>query len=186
MKNLIVFVLLLFSVESIGQNKYSHIDFNKLIEIKGTEYVIASIENRGKQRNDKGENLLFVNTETGGTKKVEFTNGSYIHQIEQVKLDRLGINKIIVEAQTVDLDGKKGISWNDPKQMIIITIDGEEKTTLTENQFFTETWTVNEQTGTIVVTGHLDSNNNLKHDEKDKSEIRIYNLKTLKLLTKIE
>jgi hypothetical protein len=44
---------------------------------------------------------------------------------------------------------------------------------------------VNKKTGTIVVTGHYDTNNNNKYDKTDKNEISIYDLKTLKLVSKI-
>jgi hypothetical protein len=47
------------------------------------------------------------------------------------------------------------------------------------------TLSVNKQTGTIIVTGHTDSNNNNKYDKTDKSEILIYDLKTLRLVSKI-
>ena len=88
-------------------------------------------------------------------------------------------------ARTVDLDGKKGIDWNDPEQIIILSPDGKEKTQLTENKFFLRTWTVNRLTGTIIVTGHYDSNNNKKYDRTDKNEIHIYDLRTLKITTKL-
>ena len=88
-------------------------------------------------------------------------------------------------AKTVDLDGKNGIDWNDPTQIFILSPDGKEKTQLTESKFFVRTWIVNELTGTIVVSGYYDTNNNGKYDKTDKNEIHIYDLKTLKLRTKI-
>ena len=93
-----------------------------------------------------------------------------MEKIEQVKIDSLGM--IIVSAQTVDLDGS-GIEWSDPKQIIILSTDGQEKTQLTDNKFFTRTWIVNKQTGTIVITDY-DTNNNNKYDKTDKNEIHIY------------
>ncbi|MCZ2131368.1 MAG: hypothetical protein LC109_14025 [Bacteroidia bacterium] len=39
---------------------------------------------------------------------------------------------------------------NDPTQIIILSIDGQEKVQLTEDKFFVRTWTINSQTGTIV------------------------------------
>ena len=105
--------------------------------------------------------------------------------VEQVKIDSLGINKIIVSAKTIDLDGKNGIDWVDPEQILILSTDGQEKTKLTENKFFTRTWIVNRQTGMIVITVHYDTNNNNKYDKTDKNEIHIYDLRTLKLISKI-
>ena len=70
-------------------------------------------------------------------------------------------------------------------EIIVLSPDGQEKTQLTENQLFTQAWAVNKQTGTIVVTGHYDSNNNKKYDKTDKNAIYIYDLVTLKLISKI-
>lgn len=185
MKQLLTTILLTLALTSFGQDKYNYVQFNKLTEVVGTEYVIASIENWDKMFDTKSRYLLFISTKTGETKQIDFPNDGYMEKIEQVKIDSLGINKIIVSAQTVDLDGKSGIDWTDPKQIIILSADGQEKTQLTDNKFFLKTWTVNKLTGTIVVTGHYDTNNNNKYDKTDKNEIYIYDLKTLKMITKI-
>lgn len=185
MKKLLTIIFATLTLTSFGQDKYNYVHFNKLTEVVGTEYVIASIENWGKSFGTNSRYLLFINTKTGQTKQVDFPNDGYIEKVEQVKIDSLGINKIIVSAQTVDLNGKSGIDWEDPKQIIILAIDGQEKTQLTDNKFFSRTWMVNKQTGTIVVTGHYDTNNNNKYDKTDKNEIHIYDLRTLKLISKI-
>jgi hypothetical protein len=185
MKQLLIFTLTIFTLTTYGQDKYNYVHFNKLTEVTGTEYVIASIENRAKTFDIKSRYLLFINTKTGQSKQVDFPNDGSIEKIEQVKIDSLGINKIIVSAQTVDLDGKNGIDWEDPEQIIILSTDGQEKVQLTDNKFFVRTWVVNEQTGTIVITGHYDTNNNNKYDKTDKNEIRIYDLRTLNLISKL-
>jgi hypothetical protein len=185
MKQFLIFTLTILTLTTYGQDKYNYVHYNKLTEVVGTEYVIASIENWGKSFGAKSRYLLFINTKTGQSKQVDFPNDGYIEKIEQVKIDSLGINKIIVSAQTVDLDGKSGIDWEDPKQVMILSVDGQEKTQLTDNKFFSRTWTVNKQTGTIVITGHYDTNNNNKYDKTDKNEIHIYDLVTLKLISKI-
>jgi hypothetical protein len=156
-----------------------------LTEVLGTEYVIASIENWGKMSETKSRYLLFINTITGETKQVDFPNGAYFREIEQIKIDSLGINLLVLAARTVDLDGKKGIDWDDPTQILVLSPDGKEKTQLTESKFFVRTWIVNKLTETIVVTGHYDTNNNGKYDKTDKNEIHIYDLRTLKLISKI-
>jgi hypothetical protein len=92
---------------------------------------------------------------------------------------------VIFVANTVNLNNRKNIDWNDPTQIIILSIDGQEKVQLTEDNFFVRTWTVNRQTGTIVIAGHYDTNNNGKYDKTDKNEILIYDLKTLKLISKV-
>lgn len=185
MKEILFILLVTFTLTSYGQDKYSYVHFNKLTEVVGTEFVIASIEDLGKVLETKRNYLLFVNTKTGEATQVDFPNGSGIGQITQVKNDSLNLNVIIVSARTVDLDGKKGITWNDPTQIIILSPDGKSKTQLTENNFFVRTWAVNTLTGTLVITGHYDSNSNNRYDKADKNEIHIYNLKTMKLINKI-
>ena len=185
MKKLIILILTIFSFTVYGQDKYNYTNFNKLTEVQGTDYVIARIENWGKMEGLRNRYLLFINTKTGQTSQVDFPNEGYFQQIEQVKIDDLGINKIIVSAQTVDLNGKKGIDWNDPTQIIVLSTDGKERIQLTENKLFVRTWTVNKKTGTIVIAGHYDTNNNGKYDKTDKNEVGIYDLKTLKLISKI-
>lgn len=185
MKKILLIVLTTLALTSYGQDKYNYVHFNKLTEVVGTEFVIASIENWGKSFETKSSYLLFINTQNGETKQVDFPNEAGIRELEQIKIDSLGLNLIVVSARTVDLDGKNGIDWNDPTQIIILSPDGKEKTQMTDSKFFVRTWEVNNLTGTIVVTGHYDSNNNNKYDKTDKNEIHVYDLKTLKLISKI-
>lgn len=186
MKKLCFIALATFTLDAYGQNKHNYVHFNKLTEVTGTDYVIASVEHWGKIfTGAKSKYLLFIDTKTGQTNRVDFPEDGHIGQVTQIKIDSLGINRIIVAAKTIDLNGKKGIDWDDPQQVILLSADGKEKNQLTEDKFFMSTWTANHQTGTIVVTGHYDTNNNNKYDKKDKSEIVIYDLKTLKLIRKI-
>jgi hypothetical protein len=168
-----------------AQSKYDHVHFGKLVEIDGSEYVIAMVENRGKMSATKEKYLLFINSIDGETQQVDFPEDSFIREIKQVKIDSLKINLVIVEAKTVDLDGKKGIGWDEPAQIIIVSVNGQEKQQLTEDKFFVRTWTVNSKTGRIIIAGHYDTNNNNKYDKTDKNEILIYDLKTLKLVVKV-
>ncbi len=184
-RHILFIVVIAFTCTSYGQDKYNYTHFNTLTEVKGTEYVIAHIEKNGKIKDLRNRYLLFINTKTGATKQVDFPNEGYFQTIKQVKIDTLGINCMVVLAQTIDLDGKKGIDWNDPKQIIILSSDGKDKTQLTDNRFFVKKWSVNYNSGTIVVTGYYDTNQNGKYDKKDKGEIAIYDLKTLKLTHKI-
>ncbi|NII83999.1 MULTISPECIES: hypothetical protein [unclassified Pedobacter] len=185
MKQIFITILSIFALTAYGQDKNNYTHFNKLTEVEGTDYVIASVENWGKIPDAKNKYLLFINTKNGQTKQVDFPSDGYFEKLEQVKIDHLGINQIIISAQTIDLDEKKGIDWNDPKQIIILSPDGQKRTQLTDNKFFVNTWVVNKQTGTIIVTGHTDTNNNNKYDKTDKSEILIYDLKILKQISKI-
>ncbi len=184
MKKLLILLLVSISVFAFGQDKYNYVSFDKLTEVKGTEYVIASIENRGKIET-KSKYLLFINTEDGETKQIDLPKDSYIRTVEQIQIKELDINKIILVAKTINLDGDKGIDWSDPQQIFLLSTDGKTKTQLTDNGFFVSTWTTNEKTGTITITGHYDSNSNGKYDKTDKNEILIFDLKTMELMTKI-
>lgn len=185
MRRFIILLLTLVAAAAYGQGKNNYVHFNKLTEVEGTEYVIASVENWGKMADSKGKYLLFIDTKTGKSNQVDFPGGGYIEKIEQVKIDALGINRIIVSARTVDLDNKNGVDWDDPQQVIVLSMDGTQRTQLTDNKLHVRTWIVNRQSGNIVVTGHYDSNNNSKYDKTDKSEILIYDLKALKLISQI-
>ncbi len=184
MKKLLFLLLISISGIALGQNKYDYVSFDKLTEVGETEYVIASIENRGKIET-KNKYLLFINTENGSTKQINLPKDSYIMTIKQILIKELNINKIILVAKTVNLDGDKEIDWSDPQQIFILSTDGETKTQLTVDGFFVNSWVINKETGTITVTGHFDSNSNGKYDKTDINEILIYDLKTLKLKTKI-
>ena len=186
MKHFFSIILVALSSSFVfGQNKYDYVHFNKLIEVEGSDFVIATIENKGKLFETKAKYLLFINTIDGTTQQVDFPEDADILEVKQIKIDSLQINKILVYARTVDLNGKKGIEWEGPAQIIVISSDGKDKIQLTDDDFFVRTWSINKTTGKIVVTGHYDSNNNHKYDKTDKNEILIYDLKTLKLTLKI-
>ena len=185
MKRLLIFTLAILTLPAFGQDKYDYVQFNKLTEITGTEFVIASMENPGKAEDTKSKYLLFINTKTGATNQVDFPGDSYIGKPEQVKIDSLQINLIVVSARTIDIDGKSGIDWNDPTQINILSTDGKQRTQLTDDKFYVKTWAINKVTGTIVITGYYDTNNNNNFDDTDKNEITIYDLKTLKLIKQI-
>ncbi|MFA6199402.1 MAG: hypothetical protein WC679_03200 [Bacteroidales bacterium] len=185
MKQFLILALSFLTLTTFGQNKYDYVDFNNLKEVEGTEFVIATIENMGKAFRTKNKYLLFINTKTAETNQIDFPADANIMGIKQIKIDSLGINLIILSARTIDLDGRKGIDWNDPEQIIVISPNGKEKTQLTDDKFFVRTWSVNKLTGTILVAGYYDTNNNNEYDKTDKNEIHIYNLKTLKLISKI-
>lgn len=184
MKQFLLILVSFITLNLTAQDKYNYVHFNKLTEVTGTDYMIASIENWGKMFSTKAQYLLFINTRNGQTQQVDFPNDGFFGKLEQVRIDSLGINIILVSAQTVDLDEKRGIDWNDPTQIIVLSADGKEKTQLTDSKLFVSTWAVNHQTGTIIITGHYDTNNNGKYDKTDKNEIGVYNLKTLKLVSK--
>jgi hypothetical protein len=56
---------------------------------------------------------------------------------------------------------------------------------INNDNYFTKTWAVNNQTGTITITGHYNSNNNGRYDKTDKNKIIIFELKAMKVEMKI-
>ena len=185
MKQLLTVILFLSWLSSSGQDKTNYVHYNKLIEVKGTAYVIATIEHWGKMMSANSQYLLFIDTRNGQTKQVDFPKDAFVQSIDQVRIDSLGINTVLVAANTVNLDANKSIDWNDPKQIILLSPDGQEKIQVTEDKYFVRTWMVNSITGTLVSTGQYDSNNNGKYDKTDKNEILVYDLKTRKLINRI-
>jgi len=177
-------LLAILTVAASAQDKIS-VHYNRLTELKGTAYVVATVETFDKMFGRSNSDLLFINTQNGETKKIDFPEDAYIEKLEQIKIDSLGISCVMVTARTVNLNNNRGIDWRDPTQVIVFSTDGKEKVQLTENKFFTTYWTINYLTGAIVISGHYDTNNNGKYDRSDKNEMVVFDLKTLKLVAKI-
>lgn len=178
MKPIIPILCLLCAASAYGQDKTDYNAYNKLSPVEGTEYVIASVGNLGKMA-IHGESLLFINTKTGQVHRADLPKDASVHRWEQVKLDSLGINLILMTGRTVNFNENKRIDGNDPIQIIALSTDGRQKTQLTEDKFYASTWVIHRGTGTIVITGYYDSNNNRKNDKSDKDAILVYDLKTL-------
>ncbi len=134
MRHFLIITFTFLTILSFGQSKYNYVHSNKLTELTGTEYVIASMENRSKIET-RNKYLLFINTENGQTTQIDFPKDASIYNVKQIKIDSLGINKVLVIAKTVNLDGSKSIDWSDSNQIIILSTDGKEKKQLTENKF---------------------------------------------------
>jgi hypothetical protein len=184
MKHLFFYFLPFLAGTAGAQTKTAYVAYNKLTLLQGTEYVMASAENRTKMATEN-KYLLFINTNTGENRQIDFPKDAYIQQVEQVWIDSLGINKVLIVANTVNLDGNKAIDWNDPKQLIVCSPDGSGKVQLTEDKFFAGAWIINRQNGVIVITGHYDSNGNGKYDHADQNEILLFDLKKMALIKKI-
>ncbi|MBO9154999.1 hypothetical protein ACFOTA_22490 [Chitinophaga sp. GCM10012297] len=185
MKHILILFLSVCTFAGYGQDKAASVHFNHLTEVPGTEYVIATVENYGKAAASRSRYLLFINSANGQSKQVDFPNDSYISDVEQIKLDSIKLNIILVSAKTVNLDRDKSIDWNDPMQIFSISVDGQEKKQLTEDNFYARTWTINKQTGSIVITGHYDSNNSGKYDRGDKGQIVVVDLRSGTVVRKI-
>ena len=108
-----------------------------------------------------------------------------MERVEQVKIDSHKINKVIVVAHTVNLNGNKAIDYYDPKQVIVCSTDGSDKVQITEDSFYVSSWTVHRLTGNLVITGHYDTNKNGKIDKGDRNEILLYDLKKMEVIKRI-
>lgn len=178
------FALNLLILATYGQTGKFFVSYNKLTELAGTDYVLASVESWGKVQAAEERHLLFINTRNGENKQIDFPKDAYIAGFQQIKLDTLQINKVIVSARTVNLNENKSIDWRDPMQVFVFTPDGKQQTKITNDDFFAGSWTINRQTGVIVILGRVDSNKNAKLDKEDKSAIVLYDLKEMKELVK--
>lgn len=146
MKSFFTLSLTLLVLVSYGQDKSGYIAYNRLTDLAGTDYVLATVESWGKMSVARS-NLLFINTQNGEHKQIDFPKDATIEKIEQVKIDTLQINRVVVVASTVNLDGNKSIDWNDPKQIIVFSTDGKAQEQITPDNFFVRTWTIKRQTG---------------------------------------
>ena len=182
MKKIIFTISILFNLLSNGQEKNNEFYYDHLKEIHGTDYVMAFHFGRFKTTALKSNSLIFINTKTGEKNQVDFSEETKIGMPEQIKIDSLGINLIFISVKSIDQNANNKIDWNESSQIFILSTDGKTKTQLTNNDFFVKHLTSNKNTGTIVVSGYYDKNKNNKFDENDKSEIIIYDLKTLKAI----
>ncbi|NDV66577.1 hypothetical protein [Bacteroides sp. 224] len=172
---LLLFTWIILPVNAQGKWNYS--THGKLMELEGTEYVISSSKNYSKL-SGKDENLLFINTLTGKIKEVTFSKNRFINNVEHVKIDSLGINKVIIKVSNI---GNK-LVWFAPYQITIASVDGSTTEQITNPNFFVDSYIVNKHTGIIVITGYEDTNNNMKYDKSDVPQILLYSLKEMKMM----
>lgn len=66
----------------------------------------------------------------------------------------------------------------------MLSTDGREKIELTADNFFVSNWVVNSYAGTVTIVGFIDANANGKYDREDKNDILLFDLKTLKPISK--
>ncbi|MDO4728171.1 MAG: hypothetical protein Q4B43_04090 [Bacteroidota bacterium] len=185
MKKIILFLLFVGSLTLSAQGYTTKYVRNELYNVKGTDYVLSYVETTSKYSKAVDKYLLFINSKNGDIRKISFPFEGIIKEIEQTKIDELGINVIVVDAKTKDIVGRNGINVDDPTQLFIIDSEGKDKKQLTEDEFFVTDWIINYQTGYIVVLGSYDYIKELKiKKEFDKPVILIYDLKTLELVEK--
>lgn len=183
MRNIWLLASLMLPFSVFAQSKFDYEHYNNITPIEGTEYVYATAEHEGKKSTDN-QFLLFINAKTGETRKVEFPAKSMILSINRLKYDSLDIDKFLLTAKTVDLNDRAGINYNDPTQIILLSIDGKDKQVITEDGYFVTKWYVSPVYGTLIVLGYYDSNNNGRRDYSDKAETLVYDIKKMKVLSK--
>ena len=179
MKKLLLLVLISLCVSVHGQEKKFQSRFNRLKAIKGTEFVIASVDNYGKLFKTD-ESLMIINSKTGQTTPVTFPQKINVVKIKQVRIDSLGINDLVVTAQIME---KNQSIFDIQTRLFIVSTDGRTVKQLTDDYYYTIDWVVNKKAGSLVITGQSDVNKNGKIDSYDKNDILIFDLKTL---TRIE
>ena len=185
MKKIVFTLIFSFSVICANSQTSKIIyEYNKFIHLKGTEFSVATVESRSKLENRKS-NLLFINTLTGASKLIEFAEGARLGIIQQIKIDSLEVNLVLVVANTVSLDNKKDIDWRDPRQIYIFSPNGNDMKQLTEDNYYVHSWSINEFTGTLIISGYFDKNRNRKRDRDENNEILLFDLKTGMLKAKL-
>ncbi|MBB6239817.1 hypothetical protein HDC90_004479 [Pedobacter sp. AK013] len=85
MKQILITIFSIMTLTSYGQDKNNYVHFNKLTEVEGTDYVIASVENWGKMPDAKNKYLLFINTKNGQTKQVDFPGDGYFENWNKLR-----------------------------------------------------------------------------------------------------
>lgn len=175
----------LFVAEAQTTPTYAHVRFNKLVEVSGTPYLIASKQYLDKVYNQKSNFLLFINTQNGESTKVSFAEDAELNEPHEVRIDSLGIHILLLSGRTKNLNLNKSIDWGDPTQLFVLSTNGNQKTQLTADSFYVQHWEVNRHTGRLMVTGYHDANANRKYDRGDVNEIQVFDLRSLKLVFRL-
>jgi hypothetical protein len=175
MKKILLFLLISIVSTAYGQDKKTQSRFNRLKAIKGTEYVIASIDNYGKILKSD-ESLLIINSRTGQTTPVNIPDKINVVKVKQVRIDSIGVNYLVITAQV--LESNRSI-FDIQTRVYVVSPDGRLIKQLTDEYYYAIDWVVNKKVGSLVITGQTDSNQNRKLDSYDKNEILIYDLRSL-------
>ena len=181
----LLFALLVFCNFSVNaQEKKGHVSYNKLVEVSGTDYVIASFDNYHK-KGIVGRHILFINTRTGFSRQVDLGERQYLQSIEQIKIDSIGVNRIVVVVGIYRSENEKDLVIDSWRRILVFSPDGSETLGSEGTIHFANHWLTNNQTGSLVITGYTDSDGDGRHDQTDKNEILVYDLKNMKIISKI-
>jgi hypothetical protein len=185
MKRYILFLVFLTSILCYGQIRFEQVSFNKLVEVEGTDNVIALEVNTNSLGEINSMSIIFIDTKTGEATSAEIANEYLIQDFKQVKIDELNINTVLVTVRMFDIDNNARINFKDPITLVSVGIDGKSKVILTDTTYNVRVWEINEKTGTVTIAGFYDNNKNGRYDPLEKNEIQVFDLQTLKLLFKI-
>lgn len=184
MKRLLIILLVLTSFWAQAQNSSGLSTFEKLIDLKGTQYLLGYVVNTTTLGDINTMNLVYINTETGDSDWIDLPIGTIVIDFKQIKLDQFEINQVAILARIYDADNNGRINMKDPISLFMVSTDGKKETYLTKKNFFVRLWQVDEETGKLVVTGFYDKNKNGRFDNGELNEVQIFDLNTLELLYK--
>lgn len=184
MRTLLFMALIFLQHPTYAQEKYEYTSYNKLIDVSGTDYTIATFDDHSK-KGIAGRHVLFINTRTGTFKQISLNEDEYLYNIEQIKLDSLGINRIIAVVGMRHPENMKGLMLGSWQKVVVFSIDGNETLGVNGAVHFASSWQTNGRTGSLVIAGHVDSDENGKFDRTDKNQILIYDLKNMKVVGRI-
>ena len=94
MKKYLLILFCLASFSMYGQVIFELTSFNKLVDVKGSDYMIALEVNTNSLGDVNSMSIMFINTVTGEGKIADIAKEYIIQDFKQVKIDSLGINTV--------------------------------------------------------------------------------------------
>ena len=178
-------ILSLFSGQKAVAQWKSSGEFNKLLHIEGTDIVVATYDEI-KKFSWASTNVLFINTSTGESRELELSKTADIRKVNTSNKGKInGGPMVVIEAQTLDLNGNGKVDFFEPLSLFVCDAKGENLKRLTPDNFFVKTWEVVPENNRMVISGKVDSNQNGKKDEADEASILIVDLNTMEVVKEL-
>lgn len=175
------FILLFIAALTLNaQEKKESLNLNKLIELENTGYVIATANHHSKLESSNAI-LFFVNTCTGSVNELAIPPDYVVTEIEHIRIDSLGINKVLILLQK-RLEGNT-FKFQILNKLLVSSIDGMEITDLTPEPIWIGSRNLNRSSG--IMTFLCNKNDRKKGKDKPemlKDKICLYNLKEMKYI----
>jgi len=118
MRRFILILVLVGSLSVAAQEAGGAFSVNNPMDIKGTSYVLLNVTSRTKEASFQTR-LLFRDTATGESRTLDLPEGFTLRKAEQVKMDNLGINKIVLLVNSPLHEIKSGTNY-----IYIVSPDG--------------------------------------------------------------